>query len=123
VGGQSRYDRDRPVGDRESAEAQDYRTVAELLDDYRDEIIGDRTVAIKIGNVLRSAATELRAGRALPIQVRRSTRGLAKALRAGSRTGSEAGLVCRALLARLGSSPELINPFCTAASCSDSPRC
>jgi hypothetical protein len=82
VGTQSRYDRDRPVGDREAAEAQDYRTVAELLDDYRDEIIGYRTVAMQIGNVLRRAATELSAGRALPIQVRRSTRGPANALRA-----------------------------------------
>jgi hypothetical protein len=60
VGSQSRYGRDRPVGDREAAEAHEYCAVAELLDDYRDEIIGNRAVAMQVRNVLRSAAIELR---------------------------------------------------------------
>jgi hypothetical protein len=32
--------------------------VAELLDDYRDEIVGDRAVAMQIGDALHSAAIE-----------------------------------------------------------------
>ncbi|GAA2861764.1 hypothetical protein GCM10010472_18840 [Pseudonocardia halophobica] len=81
MGSQSRYDRDPSVGDSILAEAQAYSTIAELLDDYRDEIVGDRAVALQIGNVLHSAAIELRGGRALPIGVRRAVRGLANALR------------------------------------------
>ncbi|WP_433506971.1 hypothetical protein ACQP04_11140 [Pseudonocardia halophobica] len=81
MGGRSRYDRETTVDDQVLAEAEAYSTVAELLDDYRDEVIGDRTVATQVGNVLHSAAIELRAGRALPIGVRRAVRGLANALR------------------------------------------
>ncbi|GAA4557707.1 hypothetical protein [Pseudonocardia xishanensis] len=81
MGGRSRYDRNIPVDDAIAAEAAAYSTIAELLDGTGEEIIGDRAVAAQIGNVLHSAAIELRAGRALPIEVRRAVRGLANALR------------------------------------------
>jgi len=54
------------VDDSTLAEAHAYSVIAELLDDYRDEIVGDRAVAMQIANVLHSAAIELNAGRALP---------------------------------------------------------
>lgn len=81
MGGRSRYDRDAPAEDAIVAEARAYSTIAALLDGTGEEIIGDRAVAAQIGNVLHAAAIELRAGRALPIGVRRAVRGLANALR------------------------------------------
>lgn len=81
MGGRGRYDRDVVVDESIVAEAGAYSTIAELLDATGEEIIGDRAVAAQIGNVLHSAAIELRAGRALPIGVRRAVRGLANALR------------------------------------------
>jgi hypothetical protein len=44
-------------------------------------VVGDQTVTMQIGNVLHSATIELRAGRALPLGVRRAVRGLPIALR------------------------------------------
>ncbi|MHA6797616.1 hypothetical protein ACVGVM_29530 (plasmid) [Pseudonocardia bannensis] len=81
MGGNSRYDRDRPVGDREAAEARAFPAIAELLA-HRPELITDRAVAGQVAHVLHDSAIELDADRPLPIGVRRAVRGLAAALRA-----------------------------------------
>ena len=82
MGGSSRYDREQPPLNADVAsEARAYSILAELLVDYRDEVIGDREVAMNISNLLHSAAIELNNGRAIPIGIRRAVRGLANALR------------------------------------------
>jgi hypothetical protein len=64
-----------------AAEARAYSIIAELLVDYRDEVIGDREVALNLNNLLHSAAIELNNGHAIPLGIRRAVRGLANALR------------------------------------------
>lgn len=81
MGSNSRYDRDRPVGDREAAEARAFHTIARLLA-HHPELITDRAVAGQVAHLLHNSAIELDAGRPLPIGMRRAVRGLADALRA-----------------------------------------
>lgn len=82
MGSSSRYDQERPSLNADAAdEARTYSIIAELLVDYRDEVIGDREVALNLSNLLHSAAIELNNGRAIPLGIRRATRGLANALR------------------------------------------
>lgn len=77
--GSSRYDRVRPVGEREAAAAAALRAIAELLDGWPG--IPSRAVAGQVARVLHAVASELANGRAVPIEVRRSVRALAEALR------------------------------------------
>lgn len=79
MGSNSRYDRYRPVGQREADEASALHTIAELVTHMRPQL--DRRMAGQIARVLDAAAIELNAGRALPIEVRRAVLGLADALR------------------------------------------
>ncbi|WP_433291554.1 hypothetical protein ACQPZQ_02410 [Pseudonocardia sp. CA-142604] len=79
MGADSRYDRIRPVGDREAAEARALHTIAELLDDWSG--ISSRSVALQLAGVLQATAVELGNGRPVPVGVRRAIRGLADALR------------------------------------------
>jgi hypothetical protein len=81
MGSSSRYDRERPPLNADvAAEARAYSIIAELLVDYRDEVIGDREVALNLSNLLHSAAIELNNGRAIPLGIRRAVRGVANAL-------------------------------------------
>lgn len=79
MGSNRRYDRDRPVGEREAAEARALHLVAELVGSYPG--ISSRTVAGQVSAVLDAAAIELGNGRPVPVGVRRAVRGLADALR------------------------------------------
>lgn len=65
MGSNSRYDGDRPVGDREAAEARAFHTIAELLA-HHPELITDRAVAGQVAHLLHNSAIELDAGRPLP---------------------------------------------------------
>lgn len=80
MGSNSRYDRVRPVSDREAGEARALHVIAELVSRTRPSM--DPTTAGQIAHVLDATAIELNAGRALPIGVRRAVMGLADALRA-----------------------------------------
>ncbi len=75
----SRYDRPRPVGDQEAAEARALHMVGEFVGDFPG--INSRDVAGQVAHVLHAAAIELDNGRPVPIGVRRAVRGLADALR------------------------------------------
>lgn len=79
MGSNTRYDRFRPVGDREAAEARAMYMIAELVKDYPG--ISSSDVAGQVAHVLYAASNELRNGRALPIEVRRAVLGLTDALR------------------------------------------
>jgi hypothetical protein len=90
VGSNSRYDRVRPVSDREAGEARALHTIAALVTHTPPPM--DRTTAGQIAHVLDATAIELNAGRPLPIGVRRAVISLAAALRAtmDPRTGPAA---------------------------------
>lgn len=79
MGSNSRYDRARPVGDREAAEARAFYVIGDLVTDYPG--IRSRDVALQIAAVLQETSVELGNGRPVPIGVRRAVRGLADALR------------------------------------------
>jgi hypothetical protein len=79
MGSNSRYDRVRPVGDREVAEARALHLIGELVGSYPG--ITDPAVAGQVSQVLHATAIELGAGRSVPIELRRAVRGLADALR------------------------------------------
>jgi hypothetical protein len=79
MGSNSRYDRARPVDDREAAEARALHVIAGLVEDYPG--IPSREVAGQVAHVLHAAAIELDAGRPVPVGVRRAVRALADALR------------------------------------------
>jgi hypothetical protein len=79
MGSNSRYDKARPVGDREAAEARAIYTIGELVTDYPG--IRSRDVALQIAAVLQETSVELGNGRPVPIGMRRAVRGLAVALR------------------------------------------
>jgi hypothetical protein len=79
MGSNSRYDRARPVGDREAAEARALHLIGELVGDYPG--IQDAGVAGKVAQVLHATAIELGNGRSVPIEIRRAVRGLADVLR------------------------------------------
>lgn len=91
VGGNSRYDRDRPVNDLEAREARALHTVGELV--RSRGVTGlDARLRGQVAQVLDSAAIELSAGRALPVGVRRAVAAMAGGLRAAMdpRTGPDA---------------------------------
>lgn len=88
MGSDSRYDRVRPVGDREAAEARALHTIAGLLDGWSG--ISSRSVSIQIAGVLTATAVELGNGRPVPPGVRRAVRGLADALRREMQPRSDA---------------------------------
>jgi hypothetical protein len=79
MGSNSRYDRARPVGDREAAEARALYTIGDLVTDYPG--ISSRDVALQVAAVLQEMSVELGNGRPVPVGVRRAVRGLADALR------------------------------------------
>jgi hypothetical protein len=79
MGSNSRYDRARPVGDREAAEARALHLIGELVGRYPG--ISNSDVAGQVAQVLHATAIELGNGRSVPIEVRRAVRGLADALR------------------------------------------
>ena len=79
MGSNSRYDRDRPVGDREAAESRALHLIAEFVDGYPG--ITSQAVAGQVSAVLQAVAIELGNGRPVPVGVRRAVRGLANALR------------------------------------------
>jgi hypothetical protein len=70
MGSNSRYDRDRPVGDREAAEARALHLIGELVGNYPG--ISDPHVAGQISHVLHATAIELGNGRSVPIEVHRA---------------------------------------------------
>jgi hypothetical protein len=79
MGSNSRYDRARPVGDREAAEARALHLIGDLVCRYPG--ISHPDVAGQVAHVLHATAIELDNGRSVPIEVRRAVRGLADALR------------------------------------------
>ncbi|MFR9802769.1 hypothetical protein ACL02T_10755 [Pseudonocardia sp. RS010] len=81
MGGSSRYDREVQVDAEHVAEAQDFRALAAALREQHDGAIPDRRLAWQVAGVLSAAAGELANGRPLPLEVRRSVRGMAGALR------------------------------------------
>ncbi|MCF7547343.1 hypothetical protein [Pseudonocardia sp. WMMC193] len=81
MGGSSRYDRRIDVDAEHLAEARDFRELAAALRDQHDGTIPDRQLAWQVAGVLSAAAGELANGRALPLELRRSVRGVAGALR------------------------------------------
>jgi hypothetical protein len=80
VGGSSRYDRQRPVGPDELAEAEAYRRIATLLREQHSALISDQRLAWQVAGVLSAAAGELSNGRSIPLEIRRSVRGMANTL-------------------------------------------
>ena len=82
MGGTSRYDKARPVADREAQQARALHTLAELLAARPAPLtaLSDR-VRGQIGQVFHMTANELGDGRAVPIAVRRAVLGLADAVR------------------------------------------
>lgn len=80
VGGDSRYDTDRPVRAEEAAESQALHIVADLLS-QRPGFVLDTASSRQICAVLRTEAIELAAGRAVAPRLRSAVRGLANALR------------------------------------------
>ncbi len=91
MGSNSRYDRIRPVGDREAAEARALHLIGELVPGYGG--IRDPDVAGQVSQILHAVAIELGNGRSVSIEVRRAARGLAEALRREMQpsTGSGSG--------------------------------
>jgi hypothetical protein len=79
MGHNDRYDRARPVGEREAAEARALHVIGDLVGDYSG--ISSRDVAGQVAQVLHATAIELGNGRPVPIEVRRAVRHLADALR------------------------------------------
>jgi hypothetical protein len=79
MGSNSRYDRGRPVGDREAAEARALHLIGELVRNYPG--ISNLDIAGQVAHVLHATANELGNGRPVPIEIRRAVRGLADALR------------------------------------------
>jgi hypothetical protein len=79
MGSDSRYDRVRPVADREAVEARALHVIADLVPGYSG--ITSRAVALQLAGVLQATAVELGNGRPVPPGVRRAVRGLADALR------------------------------------------
>lgn len=80
MGENRRYDRSGRLDAATDAEVRALRTIAGLIQGDT-HLVTDRAVAGQVGEVLRSAATELSAGRALPLPVRRAVRHLANAIR------------------------------------------
>ena len=80
MGENRRYDRPARVDAATDAEVRALRIIAGLIEDGT-HLITDRAVARQLGQLLRTAATELNAGRALPRPVRRAVRYLADAIR------------------------------------------
>lgn len=81
MGENRRYDRSGPLDAATEAEVRALRVIAGLVEGGT-RLITDRAVAGQLGEVLRTAATELASGRALPIPVRRAVRHLADGIRA-----------------------------------------
>ena len=81
MGGSSRYEHRGPVDAEHLAEAQDWRAIAAALREQHDETIPDRQLAWQVAGVLSAAAGELANGHAVPLEIRRSVRGVAGALR------------------------------------------
>jgi hypothetical protein len=79
MGHNDRYDRARPVGEREAAEARALHVIGDLVGDYSG--ISSRDVAGQVAQVLHATAIELGNGRSVPIELRRAVRHLADALR------------------------------------------
>jgi hypothetical protein len=73
VGGRSRYDKDRPVDDREADEARAYHTLGELVS-HRSSLELDARTRRALSEVLHATAIELSAGRAVPIGLRRAVK-------------------------------------------------
>jgi hypothetical protein len=80
VGSNSRYDRDRPVGDGEARETHALSTISELLV-ARGGFTLDGRGCGQVAHVLDATALELHAGRGVPLEIRRAVRGLANELR------------------------------------------
>jgi hypothetical protein len=78
VGSNSRYDRVRPVDDREAAEARALSTMGELVRRRAVLVLDGPSLGQLAQNEM---AIELNAGRPVPIGVRRAVCGLANALR------------------------------------------
>lgn len=82
MGANSRYERyAHPVGGETEAEASALRIVAGLVE-RGSPALPDRLIAARVAGILRAAAAELSAGRPVPIQLRRTVRWTADALRA-----------------------------------------
>lgn len=81
MGSSSRYDREVEVDAEHLAEARDFRELAAALREQHDGAIPDRGLAWQVAGVLSAAAGELANGRPLPLEIRRSVRGVAGALR------------------------------------------
>lgn len=79
--GSSRYDREVQVDAEHLAEARDFRALAATLREQHDGAIPGRGQVWQVASVLSAAAGELGNGRPLPLEVRRSVRGVAGALR------------------------------------------
>jgi hypothetical protein len=60
MGSNSRYDRARPVGDREAAEARALYVIGELVTAYPG--ISSRDVALRVAAVLQETSVELGSG-------------------------------------------------------------
>lgn len=72
--------RERPVGPEELAEAEADRTIATLLREQHAGLIPDQRLAWPVAGVLSAAAGELSNGRPIPLEIRRSVRGMANTL-------------------------------------------
>lgn len=72
--------RERPVGPEELAEAEADRTIATLLREQHAALIPDQRLAWQVAGVLSAAAGELSNGRPIPLEIRRSVRGMANTL-------------------------------------------
>lgn len=82
MGENRRYDRSDTPDAVTDAEVRALRTVAGMVE-RGTALVPDRALAGKIGAVLRAAATELAAGRGLPIGLRQAIRHLADQIRVG----------------------------------------
>lgn len=82
MGENRRYDRSVVPDAVTDAEVRALRTIAGLVE-AGTALVPDRVLAGKVGAVLRAAATELGAGRGLPIGLRQAIRHLAEEIRVG----------------------------------------
>ncbi|MHA6781146.1 hypothetical protein ACVGOW_09135 [Pseudonocardia saturnea] len=79
MGSNSRYDRPAMVTAYEADVARALHIIADVLDDYPG--IDAPIIASRLGQILRSTAIELNAGRDIPIEMRQAVRHLAGAVR------------------------------------------
>ncbi|HZZ48804.1 MAG TPA: hypothetical protein VFE65_18130 [Pseudonocardia sp.] len=80
MGARSRHEYDRPVRDKEAAEARAYHSLAEIVFG-KPSLVADRRVLGQLSQLLHAVGNELDHGRAVPPPVRRAARGLGAALR------------------------------------------